>query len=69
VLAEAGIDTVSYPTLNRRRPAYAKKLWRQELADACAADAALGPHPRWPAHPHRRRPLPPDLRDALALIK
>jgi len=25
--------------------------------------------PRRPAHPDRRGPLPPDLRDALALIK
>ena len=35
--------TVSYPTLNRRLPAYARDSWRQRLAAACAAHAALGP--------------------------
>jgi hypothetical protein len=43
VLAEAGIDAVSYPTVNRRLPVYAKTGWRQRLAAACAAHAGLGP--------------------------
>jgi len=43
VLAEVGVDSVSYPTLNRRLPAYAKDSWRKVLAGACAARAALGP--------------------------
>jgi Transposase DDE domain len=43
VLQEAGVDAVSYPTLNRRLPAYAREAWRQQLSAACAAHAALGP--------------------------
>jgi hypothetical protein len=43
VLAEVGIETVSYPTLNRRLPVYAKPDWRQALGAACAAHARLGP--------------------------
>jgi hypothetical protein len=43
VLAEVGVPTVSYSTLNRRLPLYAKDSWSQELAKACARHAALGP--------------------------
>ena len=43
VLAEAGAAAASYPTLNRRLPAYAKEAWRRRLSAACAAHAALGP--------------------------
>jgi len=43
VLAEAGVGAASYPTLDRRLPAYAKQAWRQQLSAACAAHAALGP--------------------------
>ena len=43
VLEEAGIDPVSYPTLNRRLPLYAREEWRQRLSAACAAHARLGP--------------------------
>jgi len=43
VLAEAGVDAASYPTLNRRLPVYARESWRRGLAAACAAHAALGP--------------------------
>lgn len=43
VLAEVGIDPVSYPTLKRRLPVYAKPAWRRGLAAACAKHAALGP--------------------------
>ncbi|MEV6695527.1 IS1634 family transposase [Micromonospora sp. NPDC051196] len=43
VLEEAGIDAVSYPTVNRRLPVYAKAEWRQRLAGACATHAGLGP--------------------------
>lgn len=43
VLGEVGIDPVSYPTLNRRLPVYAKPAWRRGLAAACAKHAALGP--------------------------
>ena len=42
VLEEVGVDAVSYPTLNRRLPAYAKEAWRQQLSAACAAHVALG---------------------------
>jgi hypothetical protein len=40
VLAETGAAAVSYPTLNRRLPAYATRAWKQQLSAACAA---LGP--------------------------
>ena len=43
VLAEVGVPTVSYSTLNRRLPAYAGASWRAELAKACAVHAVLGP--------------------------
>jgi len=43
VLEEAGITPVSYATLRRRLPAYAKETWRQGLSAACAAHAGLGP--------------------------
>jgi hypothetical protein len=43
VLLEVGIDAVSYPTINRRLPVYAKAGWRESLAAACAAHARLGP--------------------------
>jgi hypothetical protein len=43
VLAEVGIDPVSYRTMTRRLPVYANPLWRQRLAAACAAHAGLGP--------------------------
>jgi hypothetical protein len=43
VLGEAGITPVSYATLRRRLPAYAKEPWRQGLSAACAAHAGLGP--------------------------
>jgi transposase len=43
VLEEVGVPAASYPTLNRRLASYAKPEWRQRLAAACAARAALGP--------------------------
>jgi Transposase DDE domain len=43
VLEEAGITPVSYATLRRRLPAYAREPWRQGLSAACAAHAGLGP--------------------------
>ena len=43
VLAEVGVETVVYRTLARRLPVYAEPSWRQGLAAACAAHAALGP--------------------------
>jgi hypothetical protein len=43
VLAEVGVETVAYRTLARRLPLYAQSSWRQRLAAACAAHAALGP--------------------------
>jgi hypothetical protein len=43
VLEEAGVGTVSYPTLNRRLLACAQEEWRQRLSAACAAHARLGP--------------------------
>jgi len=43
VLAEVGIDPVSYRTITRRLPAYAKESWRRRLAATFAQHAALGP--------------------------
>jgi len=43
VLEEAGVAAPSYPTLNRRLPAWARESWRQGLSAACAAHAQLGP--------------------------
>jgi DDE family transposase len=43
VLEEAGAPAPSYPTLNRRLPAWAQESWRQGLPGACAAHARLGP--------------------------
>jgi hypothetical protein len=43
VLAEAGIDTVSYARVKRRLQCYADDTWRRRLATACAAHARLGP--------------------------
>ena len=43
VLAEVGVDTVSYATLKRRLQGYADDAWRRRLAAACAAHARLGP--------------------------
>jgi len=43
VLAEAGVDAVSYATLKRRLHSYADDAWRGKLAAACAAHAGLGP--------------------------
>jgi hypothetical protein len=43
VLAEVGVDTVSYPTLNRHLRGYAAEGFRGKLAAACAAHARLGP--------------------------
>ena len=43
VLEEAGLPGVSYRTVARRLPAYAKEQWRQRLPEACAAHAGLGP--------------------------
>jgi hypothetical protein len=43
VLEETGVAAASYPTVNRRLPAYAEESWRRRLAAACAMQAALGP--------------------------
>jgi Transposase DDE domain len=43
VLEEAGVEAVSYRTLKRRLPEYAKQAWRQGLSAACAGHAGLGP--------------------------
>jgi hypothetical protein len=43
VLEEAGVGAVSYRTLKRRLPGYAKQAWRQRLSAACAGHAGLGP--------------------------
>jgi Transposase DDE domain len=42
-LAEAGASALSYATLKRRLPAYAKGGFRARLSAACAAHARLGP--------------------------
>jgi hypothetical protein len=43
VLGEVGVDAASYRTVKRRLPTYAGAEFRQRLAAACAARAALGP--------------------------
>jgi Transposase DDE domain len=43
VLAEVGVDAVSYATLKRRLQDYADDAWRHRLAAACASHARLGP--------------------------
>jgi hypothetical protein len=43
VLAEAGLSPASYATVKRRLPVFATEPWREKLAAACAAHAALGP--------------------------
>ena len=43
VLAEAGLRPGSYATVKRRLPVFATEKWREKLAAACAAHAALGP--------------------------
>ncbi len=43
VIEETGVVAVSYPTLNRRLPIFAKPVFRQALSTACAAQARLGP--------------------------
>lgn len=43
VLEEVGTRPPSYPTMNRRLPAYATDSWRERLAAVCAAHAGLGP--------------------------
>ena len=43
VISETGVEPVSYPTLNRRLPVFAKPVFRQALSAACATHARLGP--------------------------
>ncbi|GGU88418.1 IS1634 family transposase [Lentzea flava] len=43
VLEEVGIASVSYRTLKRRLPGYAKDEWRERLAALCAYHVGLGP--------------------------
>ncbi len=43
VLAETGTPTVSYSTVARRLPRYAKESFRRKLSVACAKHAGLGP--------------------------
>jgi hypothetical protein len=43
VLNQTGMAPASYATIKRRLPRYAEESWRQGLAAACAARAALGP--------------------------
>ncbi|KLO25271.1 IS1634 family transposase [Mycobacterium haemophilum] len=43
VIDETGVAPVSYPTLNRRLPVFAKTEFRQALSAACAAHVRLGP--------------------------
>jgi hypothetical protein len=43
VLAETGIDTVTYRTLTRRLAGYAQAAFRAALSAACTSRAGLGP--------------------------
>ncbi|GGO23025.1 hypothetical protein GCM10010980_25680 [Corynebacterium marinum] len=42
-LAELGVASASYPTINRRLPAYATGGFRDALTRACATHAGIGP--------------------------
>ena len=42
-LAEIGIASASYPTINRRLPGYATTQFRDRLTQACAQHAGIGP--------------------------
>jgi len=42
VIEETGVVPVSYPTLNRRLPVFAKPAFRQSLSTVCASHARLG---------------------------
>lgn len=42
VLAETGVESVSYRTVKRRLPLIAKPVVRHALSEACAARAGLG---------------------------
>ena len=43
VLAEAGVRALSYRTVKRRLPRYARPEWRDRLSGACAAAAPARP--------------------------
>jgi hypothetical protein len=43
VIEETGAAAASYRTIGRRLPTYATEAWRERLAKACAARAAVGP--------------------------
>jgi hypothetical protein len=43
VLAETGVESVCYRTVERHLPSYATPRWRHALSAACAAHARLGP--------------------------
>ena len=43
VLGEAGLEAMSYATIKRRLPSYARQEWRDRLSGAVAARAQLGP--------------------------
>ena len=43
VIEETSVAPVSYPTLNRRLPVFAKTRFQQALSTACAVHARLGP--------------------------
>ena len=43
VLSEVGLEPVSYATVKRHLPAYAKESWRHCLAAECVKHASLGP--------------------------
>jgi hypothetical protein len=43
VLAEVGVEVVSYRTVTRRLPVFAKHTFRQALSAGCARHAGLGP--------------------------
>ena len=43
VLEEAGVTSVSYPTINRRLPVFATDTFRDDLARVLASNADLGP--------------------------
>jgi hypothetical protein len=60
VLAEVGIETMSYPTLNRRSPAYVTEKFRQKLGRRVRGAHTTVPSSALARYSERRTPGGPD---------